>query len=183
MRVVAAEVADRAETGVDADAQLEHVLLAALAPFGLQVAHPLLHGDRHLDAGDRVLPRAARLRVAEEQHDRVADELVDRGAVLERDRRHLAQVLVEEARQLLRLEQVGGLGEAGDVREEDRQLLALRRDLDILFAAEDRFVQLRRQVFRQLRRQRLERLVLLGDELVGLLGALDRLEQAAAPPP
>ena len=149
--IVAAEVADRAKAGVDPDPQLEDVLLAALPPLGLQIPHPLLHGDRHLDAGRRVVARAARFRIAEEQHDGVADELVDGRPVLEGDRRHLAQVLVEQARQLLRFQEVRGFREARDVREEDRQLLALRCDLDALLAAEDRPVQLRRKVFRQLR--------------------------------
>ena len=107
------------------------------------------------------------LGIAEEHHDGVADIFVDGGAVLERDVRHLGQIAVEQIGQLLRFELVGGLGEIDHVGEEDGQLLAVRRDLDILRAGEDRVVDLRREIFRELGGQRVELLVLLRDDLVG----------------
>jgi hypothetical protein len=57
-------------------------------------------------------------------------------------------------------ETVGSLGEIGDVREEDRQLLPLGGDSDALPAGENRIVQLGRQEFRQFGRQVGEELVL-----------------------
>jgi hypothetical protein len=84
-----------------------------------------LHVERHAHARARVLGLALALRVAEEDQDRVADELVDRAAVLERDRGHLGEVLVEQPRDLLGLQPLGRRGEVLDVREEDRELLAL----------------------------------------------------------
>ena len=44
------------------------------------------------DAGERVLLDALALRIAEEDHDRVAHVLVDGGAMVERDLRHLGQI-------------------------------------------------------------------------------------------
>ena len=109
-----------------------------------------------------VLGHAFGLRIAEEDQDRVADELVDRAAMLERDRRHLGQILVEQPRDLLRLQALGGGGEVLDVGEEDRELLALGLDRDVLLAAEDALVDLRRQIARDLHRER-------GEEIVGRL--------------
>jgi hypothetical protein len=63
--------------------------------------------------------------------------------VLERDVRHFGQIAVEQVGEILRFELVGGLGEVDDVREEDGQFLAVRRDLDILRTGEDRVVDLR----------------------------------------
>src|SRR5215213_4772540 len=155
--VLAAEIADRAIAGVDADAAAQRRLDAGVAPGAGELADALLHGERHRDAGERVLLDAAALGVAEEHHDCVADIFVDRRAVLERDLRHLGQVVVEELGQVLGFHLVGGLGEAGDVGEADRQLLALARDGDVLAAGEDRVVDLRRQVLGELARERLER--------------------------
>ena len=56
-------------------------------------SHPPLHREGHVDARHGVLLDAPRLRVAEERQDRVADVLVDGGAVLEGDLRHLRQVV------------------------------------------------------------------------------------------
>ena len=83
--VVAAEIADIAVAGVDADAGAERLLDAALAPLGVELGQALLHGDGHPHAGARVLGHALGLRVAEEAQDGVADELVDGGAVRQRD--------------------------------------------------------------------------------------------------
>jgi hypothetical protein len=88
--------------------------------------------------------------IAEEHHNGVADIFVDGGAVLERDVRHFGQIAVEQVGEILRFELVGGLGEVDDVREEDGQFLAVRRDLDILRTGEDRVVDLRGKIFRQL---------------------------------
>ena len=87
--------------------------------------------------------------------------------MLERDVRHLGQIAVEQIGEVLGFELVGGLGEIDHVGEEDGELLAARGDLDILRAGEDRVVDLRREIFRQLGGERVELLVLLRDDLVG----------------
>ena len=163
--------------------QLIGVLDAGIAPSRAELLHALLHGDRHLDAGERVLLYASGLRIAEEDHDGVAHVLVDRGAVLQRDPRHLGQVLIEQLRDVLQFHPVGGLGEPGDVGEEHGELLALAGELHLLPALEDRGVDLRRQVLRELARQDLQLAVLAADLLGRLLGApvgfLERRSRAA----
>ena len=175
--IVAAEIADGGKAGADADADPERPFEPALAPFLLELAHAALHRDRHHHAGLGILLHAPGFGVAEEQQHRVADVLVDGGAVRERDLRHLGQVLIEDIRQLLGFQLVGGFGEACDVGEEDGQLLALGGYLDRLRAAEDRPVNLRRQILRQLRGKRLEHPVLLRDALVCLLQPLLGLDE------
>ena len=64
---------------------------------------------RHAHAGQRILLDALGLRIAEEGQDRVADIFVDGGAMIQRDLRHLGQVVVQQAGQLLGFEIVGGL--------------------------------------------------------------------------
>ena len=148
--VLAAEVADGAEPGVDADPALQRPLDARISPHALQLVHPLAHGDGHAHAGQRVLLDAARLRVAEEDDDGVADVLVDGRTEVVGDARHLGEIVVEQLRQILGLEPVGGLGETGDVGEKDGELLAAACNLDLLPAGENRIIELRRQIFRQL---------------------------------
>ncbi len=55
---------------------------------------------------------------------------------------HFGQVVIEQIRQFLGLQLVGGFGETGDVREEDRQLLSSAGELDLLATGEDRLVDL-----------------------------------------
>ena len=154
-------------TGIDADPQPERLLGAKLLPLGAQLTHPPHHGDGHAHAGKSVLLQALGLGIAEEHHDRVADIFVDGGAMFERDIRHLGEIAVEQVGEVLRFELVGGLGEIHHVGEEDGQLLAVGSDLDALRAGEDRIVDLRRKIFRQLGGERLKLLVLLGDDLGG----------------
>src|SRR6185437_2025431 len=79
--VLAAEISYRAEAGVDADPAPQGIGDSGVAPSDLQLCHFLTHGDRHLDAGQRVLFDAAGLRVAEEDDDGIAHVLVDGGTV------------------------------------------------------------------------------------------------------
>ena len=60
-----------------------------------------------------------------------------------RDSRHLRKILVEQLRDLLRLQPLGGGGEILDVRKEDCQFLSLGMDGDVLLSAENAFVYLR----------------------------------------
>ena len=64
--------------------------------------------------------------------------------------RHLSQIFVEHRRQRFRLQALGGGGEILDVGEEDRQTLALGMDDHVLLPAEDAFVDLRREIARNL---------------------------------
>ena len=82
------------------------------------------------------------------------------------DRRHLGQVLVEQCGQVLGLQPLGGAGEVLDVGEEDGELLALGGDRDVLLAAEDALVDLRRQILGELHRDRRQEVVGLGQLLV-----------------
>ena len=88
--------------------------------------------------------------IAEEGEHRVAYELVEGGAVLVGDMRHLREVFVQEFRNLFGLKPFGREREILDVRKEHRQLLALGRDRYILLAREDRSVDLRRQILSDL---------------------------------
>ena len=107
-----------------------------------KLAHPPLHRDGHIDARDGVLLDALCLRIAEERQDRVADVLVDGRAMLEGDLRHLSQVVVEQAGQLLGFKIIGRRGEISDVGEEHGQLLAVRRDLNAALPGENRRIDL-----------------------------------------
>ena len=69
---------------------------AALAPDGIQLLHAMLHIHGHAQAGSCILLDALRLRVAEEDEDGVAEELVDGRPVLERDGGHLGEIVVEQ---------------------------------------------------------------------------------------
>jgi hypothetical protein len=82
------------------------------------------------------------------------------GAVTGGDLRHFRQILIQQVRQLFGFENVGGLGEICDVREEDRQLLPFGGDCGGLCASKDRLVQLSRQEFAQLGRQVSKQLIL-----------------------
>src|SRR5262249_4076414 len=71
--ILAAEVADGAVPRVDSDPAPEGLFDARRPPYALQLTHPRPHGDGHLDAGLGVLLDSARLRIAEEDDDGVAD--------------------------------------------------------------------------------------------------------------
>ena len=109
--VVAAEIADRAIAGVDADAEMKGLLGAEFQPLGLQLAEPPQHGDGHAHASPRILLHPFRFRIAKKHHDGVADIFVDGGAVLKRNVRHLGEVAVEQIGEVLGFQLVGGLGE------------------------------------------------------------------------
>ena len=85
----------------------------------------MFHSDGHADTLECVPLPASGLGVAEEDHDPVPDELVDRSAAAIGDGSHLAEVVVEDLADVLGFESVGEIGEALDVGEEDGQLLAV----------------------------------------------------------
>ena len=63
--------------------------------------------------------------------------------MLERDFRHFRQILVQKIRKVLRLHVVCGFREPLNVGKENRQLFAVRRNRNILVAAENELVDLR----------------------------------------
>jgi len=77
--------------------------------------------------------------------------------MLERDLRHLGEVLVQVLGQRFRLQVFRSLREALDVTEEDGELLAPRGDPGIVVAGENGLMDLRRQVFGELCGQVLQR--------------------------
>ncbi len=83
-----------------------------------------------------------------------------------RDRRHLGEILVQQRGQVFRLQALGGGGEILDVGEEDRQPLALGRDLHVALPGEDALVDLRRDIFGDLHRDGGEKVVRLRQFLV-----------------
>ena len=123
-------------------ARLERLFDALGPPFRVQFEQTALQSHairRHACASSRSPWFPDRRK---DQH-RIADELVDGAAVLERDRGHFGEVLIEQLRNQLELKPLGGGGEVLDVREEDRELLALGLDRDVLLPAENAFVDLR----------------------------------------
>ena len=81
------------------------------------------------------------------------------------DRRHFGQIFVKQRREFFRLHPLRARREVDHVREEDRQLLALGGDLDVL-AGENAAIKLRRQIFGDFFRQGREELVGLSQLLV-----------------
>ena len=122
------------------------------APFPVEFPHPPLHGDRHVETGLGIAGRAPRFGIAEKHQDRVADELVDGCTVFVGDLRHLGEIFIEQIGQFLRLQSLGGVREVLDVGEEDGQLLALGGDDGVAGSAENRLVDLGRQIFGNLHR-------------------------------
>ena len=93
---------------------------AALDP---ELGEGLAHLDRGAQRAQRVV--LVQHRDAEDGHDCVADELLDRAAVALDDRLHALEVAREQRPQCLRVERLAELGRAGDVAEEHGHRLAL----------------------------------------------------------
>ena len=134
----------------------EGVLQAFALPLQVQLGQALLHLEGHAHAGQRILLGPARFGVAEEDHHRVADELVDGAAMPARDLGHFREISVDVVGQHFGLHHRGDAREALDVGEEDREQLALGLDLAGLLAGENGLVDLLGQVARKLLRQALE---------------------------
>src|SRR5215831_12470837 len=83
---------------------------------------------------------------AEEDEDPVADELVDRAAVLDDHRRHLRQVLVEQPDHRRRPEALRELGEAAQIGHEHRDLADLAAELQRIAVAQALLGELRADV-------------------------------------
>ena len=105
--------ADERLAGVDGEAHLEAVL----------VARPVADRERRAHGALRVV--LVHDRRAEDGHDSVADELLDRAAVVLEDRAHTAVVGGQQRADVLRVEPLGARGRADEVAEDDADDLAL----------------------------------------------------------
>src|SRR5215472_12080132 len=112
----------------------------------------MLHVSGHAQASLGVFSFSLGVRIAKKNQNSVTDKFIDRPAVLECDIRHLGKVLVQQQRDLLRLQAFYSCRKILDVGKENRELLALSVNGDILLAAEYTLVDLRREVARDLRR-------------------------------
>ena len=112
---VAAEIADDGGARVDADAGD-----ADLHALGRAFGDELLAEDVHFECAAHGANGVVRLvdGGVEEADDGIADDLVEGGAVPEKDAQHAFQVRVEQGNHHLRLGALGEIGEAGEVGEE-----------------------------------------------------------------
>src|SRR6266545_8302423 len=88
-------------------------------------------------AAQHRVPGAWSFWVAEEKHDGIADEFVDSRSVLQRDSGHFAQILIEQTGEFLGFQKVGRFCKPGNIGKKYGQLLALRRHINVLFAAKN----------------------------------------------
>ena len=114
-------VADDDRAGVDADAHPD--LEAAFGPEGAVQGR---QRDLHVGGGAHGPERVVLVddRDAEDGHDRVADELLDRSAVALEDRAHRVEPAAHDRAERLRVEVLAEPGRAGDVGEHDGDDLA-----------------------------------------------------------
>lgn len=119
------------------------MLDAFIPPFSVQFGEPPLHFSRHVQTCLGVFGFTSGFRIAKKDQDGVADKFIERAAVLERDVGHLGKILIEQRRNLLRLQAFRCRRKILDVGKEDRELFALGMDRDILLATEDALVDLR----------------------------------------
>src|SRR5262249_51184189 len=87
--IIATEVSDGAETGIDSSSATWRLFNARGSPDAIQFVHFLAHGDRHLHACHRIRLDAFGFRIAKEDENGVADVFVYRATELESDLRHL----------------------------------------------------------------------------------------------
>jgi hypothetical protein len=119
------EVADRGVAGVDSHSGLERGANPEVEPLVTKGGEAALHVEGHTHRGHGVLLRVGAPGCAEEDHDAVAFEVVDRRSMGLGALGHLLEVVIEDEREVLGIEFVGEFGEALDVGEEDRELDAV----------------------------------------------------------
>jgi hypothetical protein len=146
--VGAAEISDVAVAGIDTHPDAERVLHALIPPFHVQFSEPMLHVSRHVQTSLGVFRFPLGFRIAKKDQNGVADEFVNRAAVLKRDIGHFGKRFIEQRRDLFRLQTFRGCRKILDGGKEDRELLALGMDRDVLLDAEDALLDLRRKVAR-----------------------------------
>ena len=108
--------------GVDSAADPQRELEAVVPPPLAQKLRLLLHPHRHAHARQGIGRHPVALGSAEDRKDGVTAELRDRAAELSNEVRHVAQVLVEEGGDILRIRGVREAREPVDVGEEQREL-------------------------------------------------------------
>ena len=144
--VVAAEIADVAETGGNAHAHQERMQDSSRTPLHVQLSQPLLHLHRHAQARRCIFSDAFGFRVAEKDQDGVTDKFVDGSTMPQGDRRHLAEIFVEKGRDFLWLQAFCDGGEVLNIGEKDTKLLPLRMNRGIGLPTKDAPVNLRREI-------------------------------------
>src|SRR5262249_2547735 len=148
--IIAAKISDIAKTRIYSHAHTDRVLDPTVAPLRIQAGNPMLHLDRNAQAGPASFRVSLGVGIAEEHKHRVAQELVDGAAMSERNVRHLRKILIEQFRDLFRLEPLCRRRKVFNIGKENRQLLPLSVDRDVLLSAKDALIDLRRQIPRYL---------------------------------
>src|SRR5207249_2985160 len=97
----------------------------------------------HVQTGLGIFGFALGFRIAKKDQNGVADKLVESAAMLECDVGHLGKILVEQRGNLFRLQALRGRREILDIGKENRELLALSVNRDVLLSAENALVDLR----------------------------------------
>ena len=141
--VLGAEVANGGVACADAHADFQRCLDTLAAPFLPHDFHVFTHFHRHGHAGEGVFFLAPAGGVTEENHDGIANELIDGAAVFEGHFRHFVEVVVQQFRQCFRLHLFGQFCKTLDVGEEDGQFLALCFQPHVPFTGKDGLPHLR----------------------------------------
>src|SRR5262249_10140937 len=145
--LLAAEISDRTEAGIDPHSGADGSLKTNKMPFGFELCDALLHFDCHCHACLGVFGDTPGFRIAEKGDNRVAYILVERRSMFKRNARHLVEVPVENVSELFGFKIFRCLCEADKVGEKNCQLLAGGGDLNLLTAVEDRGVEYLESLF------------------------------------
>jgi hypothetical protein len=120
-RLAGGRIAGDDLAGVDADPHLESDAVLSLE-LGVELAEPIPHLVGGADGTQRIVLVGDR--DAEHGHHRVADELLDRAAVMLEHGAHLREVPAHDGAQGFRVEPLAEGRRTGDVRKQDRDRLA-----------------------------------------------------------
>ena len=111
-------------------------------PVIAHAAQGLLHFHGHVDAGDGVFLYTLGLRITEEEHDGVANVLVDSRAIAQGNFCHGAQIQIKHLCDIFRFQVFNNVGKGTKVSKEDRQFLARAGTSDGFRAGKNRLVEL-----------------------------------------
>ena len=128
----AAEITDIAKSRIDPDPDLQiHGKAELLSDIRLQRDDSHLHLYRHIDAVLGILHIALGFRVAKENHNGIANKLIDSAAELFGDGAHLCEIKAQELTDLLGFDLLGDGGEIDNIGKKNGELLALALFMDI----------------------------------------------------
>ena len=131
--ILRAEVPNCADSRVDPTTNAERTRNPHCTQGRIQLVRLALHLHRHRHTTGRILLRTICLRIAKKSHHRITDVLVNGGTMRDRYLGHLIQVGIEGSGEDFWFKLVGDLCEGGNIREEDRQELAIRPNPDFCF--------------------------------------------------